>query len=169
MIFALLSMLSVGNIPAVGQTAPDFAAVDTEGKSLTLSELLKNGPVVLAFFPKAFTPGCTAEMKSWTTHHDDLGKYEGQLVVISTDTQEKQAEFKKEMKASWTFVADSEGKITELYDVKMPIFMIAKRRTFVIGQDGKIVAVHEGNDAIESDVSLKSLNACTAPKTTVSK
>ena len=165
MIFALLSMLSVGNIPAVGQTAPDFTAVDTEGKSLTLSELLKNGPVVLAFFPKAFTPGCTAEMKSWTTHHGDLDKYEGQLVVISTDTQEKQAEFKKEMKASWTFVADSEGKITELYDVKMPIFMIAKRRTFVIGQDGVIAAVHEGDDAIQSDVSLKSLNACTAPKT----
>ena len=44
-------------VPQVGDTAPDFTVKDTDGKQLTLSELVKQGPVILAFFPKAFTPG----------------------------------------------------------------------------------------------------------------
>ncbi len=46
-----------GNVPKVGDTAPDFTVTDTEGRSWTLSEMVKKGPAVLAFFPKAFTPG----------------------------------------------------------------------------------------------------------------
>ncbi len=57
----LLPMLVTGffssAVPQVGQTAPDFTVTDTDGKKLTLSELVKQGPVILAFFPKAFTGG----------------------------------------------------------------------------------------------------------------
>lgn len=53
----MLSGLLSGDVPKVGDTAPDFTATDTEGQTWTLAEMVKTGPVVLAFFPKAFTPG----------------------------------------------------------------------------------------------------------------
>lgn len=53
----LLSALLAAGTPKVGEVAPDFTTVDTDGKTLTLSELVKTGPVILAFFPKAFTGG----------------------------------------------------------------------------------------------------------------
>lgn len=56
-VMGILTTLLAGASPKVGDTAPDFTAVDTDGKSVTLSTALKEGPVLLAFFPKAFTPG----------------------------------------------------------------------------------------------------------------
>lgn len=53
----LVTGLFSGAVPQVGDLAPDFTATDTDGKSYTLSELVKQGPVIVAFFPKAFTPG----------------------------------------------------------------------------------------------------------------
>lgn len=57
MIAGTLAALLLATAPLVGQGAPDFTAVDVTGKTLKLSELVKKGPVILAFFPKAFTPG----------------------------------------------------------------------------------------------------------------
>jgi peroxiredoxin len=53
----LMAALALGTAPKVGDLAPDFTAKDTDGNTVTLSTMLKDGPVVLAFFPKAFTPG----------------------------------------------------------------------------------------------------------------
>jgi len=53
----LLAVLAVASAPKVGDLAPDFSAKDTDGSTVTLSTMLKDGPVILAFFPKAFTPG----------------------------------------------------------------------------------------------------------------
>ena len=57
MAMGLLTGLLAAATPKVGEVAPDFTAVDTDGKSFTLSEMVKDGPVIVAFFPKAFTPG----------------------------------------------------------------------------------------------------------------
>jgi thioredoxin-dependent peroxiredoxin len=54
---SLVAALVVASAPKVGDVAPDFTATDTDGNSITLSTMLKDGPVILAFFPKAFTPG----------------------------------------------------------------------------------------------------------------
>lgn len=53
----LVTGFFTGAVPQVGDTAPDFTVTDTDGKTYTLSEMVKQGPVILAFFPKAFTPG----------------------------------------------------------------------------------------------------------------
>ncbi len=53
----MIGALLAGDVPKVGDTAPDFTVTDTEGNTWTLSEMVKKGPAVLAFFPKAFTPG----------------------------------------------------------------------------------------------------------------
>jgi thioredoxin-dependent peroxiredoxin len=54
---SLVAALVVASTPKVGDVAPDFSATDTDGKTVSLSAMLKDGPVILAFFPKAFTPG----------------------------------------------------------------------------------------------------------------
>jgi len=56
-ILGILTSLLAGSVPAAGDTAPDFTAVDTDGKSHKLSEMIQHGPVIVAFFPKAFTAG----------------------------------------------------------------------------------------------------------------
>lgn len=53
----MLTGLLAGDVPKEGEVAPDFTATDTDGRTFTLSDLVKSGPVILAFFPKAFTPG----------------------------------------------------------------------------------------------------------------
>ncbi len=57
MILGILTSLLAGSVPVAGDTAPDFTAVDTDGKSHKLSEMVQHGPVIVAFFPKAFTGG----------------------------------------------------------------------------------------------------------------
>lgn len=73
------------------------------------------------------------------------------------DDPETQRRFKESLKAQFTFIADPEGKLVELYDVKTPVLSFAQRYTFVIGQDGRVVKVDTGGDAIDAS---KAIAAC---------
>lgn len=156
--FALVSLL-VSAPPKVGDVAPDFTVVDVDGKTHALRDLVKKGPVVLAFYPKAFTSGCTAEMESFRDRAGELTGCNAQVLAVSTDDVETQRRFKTELKSPYAFVADPDAKLTTLYDVKTPVVSYAKRRTFVIGQDGRIKSVHESDDAVDP---TGAINACKA-------
>ena len=82
------------------------------------------------------------------------------VVAVSTDDLETQMEFKKKLGASYRFVADAKGVLTKLYDVKMPLLNVAKRTTFVIGQDRKVKAVYTGSQAMDPGLALQS---CSLP------
>ncbi len=71
--------------PKVGDIAPDFTVKDIEGKTYHLSEVVKSGPVILAFFPKAFTPGCTKELTAYSGRYDDIRKRKGTVLAVSAD------------------------------------------------------------------------------------
>ena len=70
------------------------------------------------------------------------------------DEPEKLAAFKADLKAPFTFIADPDGKVVNLYDVKTPIVSLAKRYTFVIGPDRKILKIQSGGDAIDPDAAI---------------
>lgn len=72
------------------------------------------------------------------------------------DDLETQRRFKAELKAPFPFVADPEGKLVNLYDVKMAVVSYAQRYTFVVGEDRKILKVESGSDAIDPDAAIKS-------------
>lgn len=156
-VLALTTSLLLLATPKVGDKAPEFTAQDAEGKSHTLSQMLKNGPVIVAFFPKAFTSGCTREMTAYSQRYTELEKTGAQLLAISTDDAETLKKFKQSLNASFAFIPDPKATLATLYDVKAPVLTLAQRYTFVVGQDGKVVKVDTGADAI--DVS-KAMAAC---------
>ena len=151
----LLALLA--SAPKVGELAPDFTVKDIDGRELTLSKLVERGPVVLAFFPKAFTGGCTRELTSYRDRMVDIEKHHGTVIAVSTDDRETQLKFKASLTATYSFVADHEGKLVNAYDLKMPILSMSKRATFVIGAGRKVLSVQEGSDAIETSAAV---NAC---------
>ncbi|TSC29284.1 peroxiredoxin [Corallococcus sp. Z5C101001] len=149
----LNSLLVVGwlsaAIPQVGETAPDFTVKDTAGTTYTLSEMVKKGPVIVAFFPKAFTGGCTRELTAYRDRYKEVEQAQGQVLAFSTDDAETLTRFKTELKAPFAFIPDPDGKVVNAYDVKMPVVTVSKRYTFVVGEGRKVLKVEEGKDAID--------------------
>ncbi len=131
--------------------APDFTLLDQDGQPTTLSSLLTHGPVVLFFYPVAFSPACTME----TCHFRDLDAefrtLGAQPVGISMDPVARQAEFAAKHEFAFPLLADVDGEVARLYGVKRSLNVLkVKRATFVIGTDRRVRAV------ITSEVSMNS-------------
>ena len=142
-----------------GDLAPDFTALDQSGSEVRLSELVADGPVVLFFYPKAFTPGCTKE----TCHFRDLAgafaEVGAQRVGISADDTSIQAKFDAVYELDIPLLSDTDREIAKRYGVKRPGILLNKRQTFVIGTDQRIVAVigSEFNMDMHADAALAAL------------
>jgi len=145
---ALLALVLAAGLKA-GDQAPNFTLPDTEGKPVTLSKLLEQGPVILAFYPKAFTSGCTKQNSNFRDQYGEVEKKGAQVVGISTDDVATQKKFKAEYKLPYPLLADEGGKVASQYTGTMPVVGYASRSNVVIGQDGKVVKVVEGSDAID--------------------
>jgi peroxiredoxin Q/BCP len=154
MLMPLLTMLLGATSLKVGDEAPDFTLPDTEGRPVTLSRLLEQGPVILAFYPKAFTPGCTKQNQNFRDHAAEVQKKGAQIVGISTDSVETQKKFKAEYKLPYELLSDEGGKVAAAYSGKVPLLGLANRANFVIGQDGKITGIVEGGDAIDPNSAI---------------
>ena len=88
-------------------------------------------------------------MKTYRDRYDELSSKNATVIAVSTDKQAKQAEFRRTIGAPFSFVADTDGALTKLFGVKTPLITIAKRTTFVIGKDRKILHVESGGDAVK--------------------
>ena len=142
------SALGLGNAApvAVGQRAPDFNLTDSEGRPTTLKQLIGQGPVLLAFFPRAFTGGCTREMRAYTSQHDQLAERGARVVGISVDDVETLARFKASLGATYTFLSDPDGAVSRQYaGVSMGT---ANRVTVTVAPDGTITRITTGLPAI---------------------
>ncbi|NJO93650.1 MAG: peroxiredoxin [Hydrococcus sp. RM1_1_31] len=125
---------------SVGTTAPNFTTVDDEGKTISLSDF-KGKVVVLYFYPKDDTPGCTKEAQSF---RDNYEQYQGKDMVVlgvSMDDQASHKLFKEKYGLPFQLLVDSDGAITNAYDVSGGGY--SKRVTYVIDGDGKISYVDE--------------------------
>jgi peroxiredoxin Q/BCP len=149
MAFSLLAMLLGATPLKVGDKAPDFTLANSEGQPVTLSKLLHDGPVILAFYPKAFTPGCTKQNQNFRDRFGAVQEKGAQVVGISTDSVETQKKFKGEYQLPYTLLSDPGGKVVAQYSGKMPVLGVANRANFVIDQDGTVKAIVEGSDAVD--------------------
>jgi thioredoxin-dependent peroxiredoxin len=146
---AMLMMAATGGAqtPApelkVGDPAPDFSLQASDGKTYKLSDFKGKQAVVLAWFPKAFTQGCTIECKSLAEHGDMIKKYNVKYFMASVDPIEGEQgnkAFAAAHKADFPLLSDPDKKTAEAYGVLNPKGM-ANRWTFYIGKDGKVLAV----------------------------
>jgi peroxiredoxin Q/BCP len=124
---------------SIGDRAPDFSARTTDGQMLTLSQL-RGRPVVIYFFPHAFTPGCTAETRRFRDNYDDLRRFGAEVIGISTDDHEKQCKFAQAEKVKFPLIGDKSAEIQTLFGVKRPILKSNRRVTYIIDEEGVIVA-----------------------------
>ncbi|MGQ0508210.1 MAG: peroxiredoxin family protein [Myxococcaceae bacterium] len=156
MLLPLVTLL-LATTPKAGDLAPDFTVKDTDANTRTLSEMVKRGPVIIAFFPKAFTGGCMRELTAYRERYADVANRNAQILAVSTDNVETLQKFKAELKAPFAFVSDELGALVRAYDVKTPVISMAQRYTFVVGQDRKVLSVTSGSDAVDPSGAL---NAC---------
>ena len=147
-----------------GDAAPDFSLLDQKGEKVTLSDLLKSGPVVLFFYPKAMTTGCTKESCHFRDLAGEFADLHAQRVGISADTVDKQAAFDSKHTLGYPLLSDPDRAVAAGFGVKRPGPIMNKRATFVIGADNRILAAigSELNMDIHADEALKVLRATTA-------
>jgi len=133
----------------VGDAAPDFSLAGSDGKTYKLSSYKGKQAVVLAWFPKAFTSGCTIECKSLAEHGDLIKKYDVTYFMASVDEVEGEKgnkAFAAEHKADFPLLSDPTKKTAEAYGVLNPRG-IANRWTFYIAKDGTIAYVDKDVNA----------------------
>jgi peroxiredoxin Q/BCP len=146
-----------------GQNVEDFELPDQSGEPKRLSELLQSGPVVLFFYPKAMTTGCTKE----SCHFRDLGsEFEAvgaQPVGISADAVDRQQKFDAKHGLGMPLLSDTDKQVARIFGVKRPGPLMNKRATFVIGQDSTVIASFssEVNMDLHADQALEALKAQT--------
>ena len=129
---------------AVGKPPPDFSFKTHDGESMKLSSL-KGKPVVLYFYPKDETPGCTAEAKDFRDQWKDLEKKGVTVIGISTDTPESHKAFATHHNLPFHLVSDESGTIAKSFGVPNRAGFLA-RQTFVIGADGNVKKIYRDVD-----------------------
>ncbi len=149
MTMALMAVMAVGAVaqtpaPTVelkaGDQAPDFTLHASDGKTYSLADFRGRQAVVVAWFPKAFTQGCTLECKSLAANGDRLRKFDVAYFMASVDPLEENTKFAQSEKADFPLLSDPDKSVATRYGV-LAARGFANRWTFYIDTSGKIVHI----------------------------
>lgn len=145
----------------VGDQAPQFTLQDQSGTDTSLADLLAEGPVVLFFYPKAMTSGCTKESCHFRDLAGEFAALGAQRVGISADKVHKQAAFDDKHGLGYPLLSDPDRTVAAAFGVKRMGPIPNRRSTFVIGTDGRILAEvsSETNMDVHADRALEALRA----------
>jgi peroxiredoxin Q/BCP len=165
LIVALLAVRAAlaGDQPKPGDAAPDFNLPDQHGAHHTLAQY-RGKYLVLYFYPKDDTPGCTQEACSFRDDLDKLSRMGAQVVGISVDDAESHAEFAKKYHLPFTLLADKGGTVAKSYGTLLNLRLVkfAHRYTFLINPGGKISRVYLNVDTSRhSDEIIRDLKQLT--------
>ncbi len=164
-VFALSAVPARAAAPAVGQSAPDFKLRGSDGQEYSLSQFAGKKAVVIAWFPKAFTGGCTAECKSMKESGDEIRKFDVAYFTASVDDAELNKKFAESLGLDFPILSDPSKKTAEAYGVVHEGRPVAERWTFYIGTDGNIKAVDQKVNTKEHGRDMaKQLEALGVPK-----
>lgn len=159
--FALLAGMALSASAAdelkVGDAAPDFELQGSDGKKYKLSDFKDKQAVVVAWYPRAFTGGCTKECKSFAQDGAKLKAYNVAYFTASTDDAEKNKKFAESVGADYPILSDPTGATAKAYGIYNAERNAAQRVTLIIGKDGKIAAIDKAvkTDSHAADVAAK--------------
>ena len=142
LIVACAAVTCVADLPKVGDVAPDFKATASDGSTVALKDYLGTSNVLLYFYPKDDTPGCT---KQACGIRDDFPAFKGLKVTVlgvSFDSVDSHKAFIKKYELPFLLLADTDKAIAKAYGVAGANSPVARRITFIIGKSGKIVYVN---------------------------
>ena len=143
----LFSTASVLAAPLkTGDTAPPFAAQNQDGQTVRLADFAGKKIVLLYFYPKDFTGGCTKEACGFRDRWSELQQDNVAVLGVSFDTADSHKKFIAAHQLNFPLLADTDGKITDAYGVRIAGKNLSKRVSFLIGLDGKIVHVTDAGN-----------------------
>jgi peroxiredoxin Q/BCP len=134
--------------PQVGEVAPDFTAKDQNGKDISLKDY-RGKKVILYFYPKDLTPGCTAESCDFRDNYGSLTSKGFEVIGVSADSEKSHQKFIEKHELPFTLIADTEKEVIKSYGAWGEKKFMGKtydgilRSTFVIDEHGKVAAVIE--------------------------
>ncbi|MFT4091929.1 MAG: peroxiredoxin [Asticcacaulis sp.] len=135
-----------------GDKAPDFtvkAATNGKVNNFTLSQALKKGPVVVYFYPKAFTKGCSVQAQQFSDNIDAFKSKKVTVIGLSADPIATLSDFStKDCAGKFAVGSDPKAKIAKSYDAKLPAVDMSGRVSYLIGQDGRILYTHDSSNAV---------------------
>ncbi|HVN83623.1 MAG TPA: peroxiredoxin [Candidatus Binatia bacterium] len=136
---ALLDLFGGGK-PAidVGQPAPDFELTDAQGKRVRLADFRGKRAVVLYFYPKDDTPGCTKEACSFRDSYESFKDAGAEVIGVSSDSESSHEKFASKYKLPFTLLADKGGSVRKQYGVPATLGLLPGRVTFVIDRGGVV-------------------------------
>lgn len=152
-------LLSRSAVPSQGSVAPDFTLPSQEGSSVTLKDY-RGKWVVLYFYPKDQTPGCTREAHNFQRDQDHYAQKGAVVLGVSVDSVDSHRKFCAKEGLNFKLLADTDGKVSEVYGSlkNMGVVKFAARHTFIVDPNGKIAKVYTDVDpARHSDEVLAAL------------
>ena len=124
----------------VGDIAPDITSTDCQGRPFRLSDL-RGRRVVLFFFPRAFTPGCTLENRAFRDNQERLRALGAELVGVSVDDAAKQCAFAEREGLHFPLLGDPSRELSQAYGVLWPVLKVDRRVTYILDAQGCVEAV----------------------------
>lgn len=126
----------------VNAKAPDFQLPSTGNTTFTLSKDAAGEPLILYFYPRDFTQGCTKEACSFRDHFSFFQTANVKVVGISTDPIEVHETFVANYNLPFALLSDIDGSVSKLYKAKVPFLNVSKRVTYLLNKDHVIIAVY---------------------------
>jgi len=138
---------------AVGEKAPEFEGTLAGGKQLRLRDFRGRRHVILYFFPKDFTPGCTREACSFRDRRAEVAGLDAEIVGVSLDTPEKHASFAEKYQLPYPLISDRSGAIASAFGVaRLGGWLPTRRVTFVIDKQGVVQHVIQSEFSIDMHI-----------------
>ena len=135
-------------LPTIGRPAPDFTLPSTSGESVNLKSYKGKKTVVLYFYPKNDSPGCTREARDLRDHFEELEKHGVVVLGISTDPMASHLKFKEKNKLPFALLSDEDATVSKMYGVYKQKNVYGKksmgieRTTFVIDRTGRVATIY---------------------------
>jgi peroxiredoxin Q/BCP len=136
----------------VGDQAPGFRLPSQTGEEVSLQELLVRGPVVLYFYPKDETPGCTAEACSFRDSYEVFREAGAEVVGVSSDSVASHEAFADRHRLPFTLLADAGGEVRKRYGVRPSLGILPGRVTYVIDREGVVRHVFSSQMGVQRHV-----------------